>query len=369
MRKLHFNDGQHRARLGSLSVAIGLGALLAGCGLQEHPRTGASTTAGIGGDPFAGSEGGAPGGQATGGSGPSNPPNSAGAGGRGGSGSGAGGRGGAGSGARDAGAAPEAPPATPTGPGLMLGGEFVPREKAIVILHFGHSNMTGLARTPTDLRSFHYDPQPRLWMYMGGTTFLPAKEQTAPSPGHSGAGPGMAILRSLAATMPPDVHLISIGKGRGSATTEDYQKGGLYYANGFMERAIALKGRVTFGALWIMLGITDRHMPLGEQAGFADRLAKIVADIRADLETPDLPVLHTDYEVESTGSLGIDSDYARRIRPLMLSLPSKVTRLAIIPTDMLGMHDDHHFDLSGQKVWAERGVAILREKGWLPWGD
>jgi hypothetical protein len=349
------------------ATAIWTMLLVAGCGLQEHPHAGAGDP-GIGGDPFGGlGEGGESGtGGANGGTGGRGGATAAG--GRGGGSAGAGGRGGApppdgGNNPGTGGAPPE------SGPGLMLGGQFVPREKAIVILHFGHSNMTGVARTPADARAFHYEPQPRLWMYMGGTTFLPAKEQTAPSPGHNGAGPGFSILRSMAAMAPPDVHFISVGKGRGSATTADYQKGGLYYANGFMERAIALKGRVTFGSLWIMLGITDRHMPVPEQSGFADRLAKIVSDIRADLGEPNLPVLHTDYEVESTGDLGIDSVYAQRIRPLILSLEDEVPRLLIIPTDELGMHDDHHFDFNGQRVWAERGVKLLADNRWFPWGQ
>ena len=56
-----------------------------------------------------------------------------------------------------------------------------------------------------------------------------------------------------------------------------------------MNRAMQLKGKVTFAGMFIMMGITDRHMPLHEQGGFADRMAKIIADIRADLGEPNLP--------------------------------------------------------------------------------
>src|SRR4029453_657395 len=115
------------------------------------------------------------------------------------------------------------------------------------------------------------------------------------------AGPGTALLRTAMLMAGPDTHFISIARGKGSATTADYLKGSLYYDT-FMERAIELRGRVTFGAVFVMLGITDRHMPLDQQGGFADRMVKLVADIRADLQAPDLPVLHTDYEVESTGA-------------------------------------------------------------------
>jgi hypothetical protein len=119
--------------------------------------------------------------------------------------------------------------------------------------------------------------------------------------------------------------------------------------------------------MFVMMGITDRHMPLAEQGGFADRMAKIIADVRADLDEPELPVLHCDYEVTSTGNLGVDSEFGQRMRPLVLSLPGRISDLAIVPTDAIPLEDDHHFTLEGHKLWAERGVALMIARGWFPW--
>jgi hypothetical protein len=367
---------QHRSlRFGPWPLVAATALIAGGCGLHEYPFGDAAAPGGGGGVPGAGGAGGNPdpgtggasGGQGAGGAGAAG--GGQGTGGRGGAGGRSGGAGGGGSAGRGgSGGAVDAAPEPPTGPGVMLGGTFVPRERAIVIIHFGHSNMTGLADEPEELRAYHYTPQAGLWSYQGGNVFVPAKEQTAPSPRHNGAGPGMAILKSTAAEAPPGYHFISVALGRGSATTADYLKQGLYYPL-FMNKAVELKGRVTYGAIWVMLGITDRHMPLADQGGYADRMAQIIADIRADVGDPDVPVLHTDYEVESTGNLGINGAYAQRIRPLMLSMPNKVDRLGIVPTDRLGMHDDHHFNFDGQKVWAERGVAIMKERGWFPWSN
>ncbi len=259
----------------------------------------------------------------------------------------------------------------PTGPGVTINGTFVPKDKALVVIHWGHSNMYGQADSPSSLRPFFYDTQPGLWSYQGNNRFRLAREKTAPAPAgdnNDSAGPGMAILRTLAAAAPANggYHVISIGRGRGSATTEDFLKGGLYYST-FMNLAVQLKGRVTFAGMFIMMGITDRHMPTRDQGGFADRMTQIVADIRTDLGEPNLPVLHTDYEVTSTGELSVNTEFARRIRPLMLSLPQRVANLAIIPCDDIPLEDDHHFTLAGHKLWAERGVEILRTRGWLPW--
>jgi Carbohydrate esterase, sialic acid-specific acetylesterase len=259
----------------------------------------------------------------------------------------------------------------PAGPGVTINGTFVPRDKAIVVLHWGHSNMYGQARTPSDLRSFFYDTQPGLWTYRGTNRFSAAREKTAPSPGgenNDRAGPGMALLRTLATAAPAGggYHFISIGRGVGSATTEEYLKGSLYYST-FMNLALQLKGKVTFAGMFVMMGITDRHMPMAQQGGFADRMSRIVADVRADLGEPNLPVLHTDYEVTSTGDLSVTSAFGRRIRPLMLSLPERVANLAIVPCDEIPLEDDHHFTMAGHKIWAERGVELMRTRGWLPW--
>lgn len=258
------------------------------------------------------------------------------------------------------------PPPRPGGAGIDIMGMHVPRERAVVIIHFGHSNMLGHGATPSALRPYFFTAQPRLWSYRGGGTFVPAVEPTASPRTRDTAGPGMALLRAAAATAPPEYHFISIGLGIGSATTQDWSKDGIHYAP-FVAKVMELKGRVTYGAAIVMLGITDRHMPLAQQPGFADRMARIAVDLRADLGEPNLPVLHTDYEVESTGSLSLASDFARRIRPLILSLPMRIPNCAIIPTDMIGMQDDHHFDMQGHRDWSDRAIKILVDRGWAVW--
>src|SRR5438309_1422442 len=49
------------------------------------------------------------------------------------------------------------PPPPGDGVGVTVGGQFVPRSKAIVVLHIGHSNMAGRATGPVELKPFFYD--------------------------------------------------------------------------------------------------------------------------------------------------------------------------------------------------------------------
>jgi hypothetical protein len=359
----------------TLLVVLAIATAAAACGIREHnfhpttdpvdpgnpdPITGGS---GMSGGTSAGT-GGNPGGAGTGGSGQGGSRAGTGGGGRGGTGgSGSGGSGNPGG--TGGGAAPDA--AVPAN-AVSIAGTIVPREKAIVILHFGHSNMLGHGDKPEELRPFFFEPQPRLWAYRGNGNFLPAVEPTS-SGGRSRdtAGPGMGLLRAAAMRAPGDVHFISIGYGIGSATSEDWQKGALGHYERVMNLAAQLRGRVTFGAAVIMLGITDRHLPLARQNGFAANVAKIAADVRADLGTPDLPILHTDYEMESTEDLAPTGEVGMRFIPQIRSLPMRIARCAIVPTDGLGMQDDHHFDMAGQKDWSDRAMQILVDKNWAPW--
>jgi hypothetical protein len=362
-----------------------LGAVASsGCGIQEHPHekaeefpppgssgeTGGSSgsSAGTGGANQSGT-GGSTGSSGTGGS-SGNAGGSTGSstggrtGAQGGSTGSSGGSGGSSTPSAGAGGSSGSTP-VPGGASITINGMTIPREKAIVIVHFGHSNMEGKGEDPASLRPYFYTKVPRLWQYKGNNSFVEAVEPLSRRSGTQ-AGPGMALLKAAIASAPSDYHFISIGRGVGSATSVDWSKGGLHYSS-VVTLAQQLKGKVTFGVGAIMLGITERHLPASQQNGFPDRLAKIVSDLRADLETPDLPIVHTDFEVESTGEFAPTGAVSTKFRPMILSLPSKVQRLEIVPTDGTGMEDDHHFNLEGHKLWADRAIKIVLDKNWNIW--
>ena len=236
----------------------------------------------------------------------------------------------------------------------------------MTFIHLGHSNMRGQATTPTSLNSYFYNTEDGLWSYKGSFTL--AKEPTAPEGSQTYAGPGMAILHSARAAVGSgsDVQFISVGYGIGSKTSVDYQKDGTYYPI-FMKWAGQLKCKVTFAAIVIMLGITERHLSSDLIPAFPDRIAQLVSDIRSDLGEPNLPVLFCDYEQEATGDLAITGSVGKVIMPLVRQIPSKVSKLVLVPTDKLEMQDDHHFDMQGHKVWADRLIGLMQTNGWFPW--
>jgi hypothetical protein len=262
--------------------------------------------------------------------------------------------------------------AVPPGPGVMINGSMVPRQKVIVLLHIGHSNMAGRALGPPNLKPDFYDLDPHLWQYQKGGVWKPAKEPLSPdggTPGHpQGAGPGMALLhRALMAA--PDAYVVSIGRGASldfEAGCFTFRKGGLYY-NDVMAPALELKGKVTFGGLFTMFGYDGRTNPEAKNGGFIDCMAGLAADFRAALDEPDLPFVPGDYERNASGTWSPNCCGAPAVIAQLAMVPMRVPQSFLIPTDGIPMQDDHHFNLMGHEIWADRAFAGMAAHGLLPW--
>ncbi len=367
-----------------LHLLIAVVGLSAACGVKVHPypelepeNPAAPNPAPP--PPGTGGASGSTGAAGSGGtSGPVAPPATAGAAGSAGP---AGGSGGAGP-VADAGpvrgdAAANVPPAVDAGPpaatvGVTIGGRFVPREKAIVFLHIGHSDMAGRATGPASLRPFMFDPHPQLWVYQRGGRFVQAREpNTAGDEGSAGkSGPGMAILR-LGLEQAPDAYMISIGHGHSGSTIgycPNFRKGRPLYRE-YMDEALELKGKVTFGGLFTMFGITEYHTGSQGLASTGDCILGIINEVRADLGVPDLPLLVGDWNEDGTGIYAPNGEYGRIVRPQLRMLPERDPRSAVIPTVGLSMEDDRHLNMAGQKLWAERAFMIMADRAFLPWAS
>jgi hypothetical protein len=269
----------------------------------------------------------------------------------------------------------------PSSSGVTIDGTPVDRSNVVVFLHIGHSNMAGRVTTPEELRPFNFETHPRLWAYGKGGVWKPAKE---PLSGDSmtdtcggvgcaglpfGAGPGMSILRAALAAA-PDKYLVSIGRGQSGLTSgfcRSFRKGGLLY-DFVMGPAMELKGKVTFGAIWTMFGQSEIN-DAANYSRFGDCMVGVASDMRTDLGEPDLPFVVGDWEEEADGSLTTTSRTGLAIVPQLRALPTRISRSVLIPTAGLPMNplDGQHYDLTGYKLWAERGLGLLRMNGWSPW--
>ena len=274
---------------------------------------------------------------------------------------------GAGGSAADA-AAPM--PSGPPGAGVVIGGKMIPRDKAIVYLHFGHSNMAGRTNVPAELRPHYFETHPQLWSYGKGGAWKVAKEPMSGDylTARDDAGPGMAILRAgLAAA--PDAHHISIGHGHDGSIggwCRNYRRGALLY-DYIMGPAIELKGKVTFGAMFVMLGVNEFRRDNNNLPRFNECLEGIASDMRGDLGDPNIPFLLGDWEAGATGAFDPRQPYAATTKMEMREALMNIPRSGLIASEGLPMADDHHYDLVGYKMWVERGFQIMSEKQLIPW--
>jgi hypothetical protein len=244
----------------------------------------------------------------------------------------------------------------------------VPRERAVVFIHIGHSDMAGRADGPANLRPFFTNVHPQLWTYARGGSFRLAREPTAGDSGSAGkAGPGMAILKTALAGSPNTV-FISIGHGHSGAAggyCPNFRRGKPIWPT-FMDAARELKGKVTFGAVFTMFGITEYHVPDGP-AQVGDCILGLMNEVRQELEAPDLTLMVGDWNMGGTGIYSPGGEYGQAARPELARIPMRDGRAGLIPTDGLAMHDDRHLNMAGHKLWAERAFMIMTQKGWTTW--
>jgi hypothetical protein len=257
----------------------------------------------------------------------------------------------------------------PAGDRVVIDGKPVAREDVIVFLHLGHSNMAGRTSLPAELRPLNFETHAQLWAYARGGAWRPAKE---PLSGDyltkSGAGPGMSILRT-ALDLAPERIVVSIGRGHDGSIgghCRNFRKGALLY-DFVMGPAMELKGKVTFGAIFTMLGVNEFRRDAANLPRFHECLEGIAADMRGDLGDPDIPFVMGDWEAGATGAFSPMQPYAATTREQIRMALANIPRSVLIPTDGLPMSDDHHYDLRGYKMWAERGFALLKMANFTPW--
>jgi hypothetical protein len=259
-----------------------------------------------------------------------------------------------------------------------LGGVNVPSDHVIAFIHIGHSNMAGRATVPAASKAYHFtETDPHAYMYhvaanggggMPGPPALAIEPKTAgDTPGN--AGPGTSLVKQAAA-LAPNTYFISLGFAVPSAYCSQFVPGALYYDK-LIAAPLAIKPKVTFGAIFIYLGVTERADEAGhtaaDTANFANCINTLVTAIRKDVGVPDLPLIETNYEVGGSGEFAVGGAVYSGIFPVIQTIPTVVTNSALVPCDGLGMEDDHHFNLDGQKMWAQRALAIMQAKGWFPW--
>jgi hypothetical protein len=278
---------------------------------------------------------------------------------------------------------------------IKIGNVDVPKENAIAFIHFGHSNMAGRALNPVSSRPYFFDAamtDPHAWTYHAASLApyvngakagfeLAIEPKTAGDSknnrtGTMAGGFGTALLKEAVSKGQSGKYFISLGFGIASAYCSQFKPGALYY-NSLITAAKELKGKVTFGAIVVMLGITERHGTTADITGFPECIRDIAAAVRNDVGEPNLPLLINGYEMGASDQLAPTQPFPMQIIPQIARIPNVVPTSAVVPLDnplvqiemneMFEPNGDHHFTFDGHKEFARRVVQTMKDKGWWRW--
>jgi hypothetical protein len=266
--------------------------------------------------------------------------------------------------------------------GVMLGGVDVPKEKFVVYILIGHSNMAGM-----DIA--HSDPvaSPRGWNYKISTkqwvaAAEPVNNKAAGLSGNGAGGPGMPFLKQMAAAY-PDYYFGVVTNASYSATCRGINTGNngsnldpddnrywdsTYLFTQIVTAAKAVQKDATLGGILCMLGSIEATRTNATVCNaFSDDLANLAKFFRRDLNLPNLPFIMSEYEAGASGSFATSLPLPGIIAAQCKLLPSKLPNSATVNTVGITMLDDHHYTANGgQPEWAKRAIAQIQANKWFP---
>ena len=158
-----------------------------------------------------------------------------------------------------------------------------PKAQFHVYLLMGQSNMAGRGRmTDADRR-----PVQRVWMLDKENRWVPAAHPLHfDKPTIAGVGLGIDFAKRMCQE-DPAIQVGLVPCAFGGTPLSRWSKGGDLYQNAVARAKVAMKSGTLEGVLWHQ-GESDSGKP-DTASTYADRLAKMIGDLRAELESPGLP--------------------------------------------------------------------------------
>jgi len=256
---------------------------------------------------------------------------------------------------------------------LILGSKLVPKDSCIAFIFIGHSNMTG--RCPQ--RDTVTDPH--LWNYILDTLTAENRFQgwnlaraRIYSDRTYGAdtvdGPGMPFLKQMN-QLYPSYYFCIFENGDGHVFATNYLNNQLVNNRAMYSeimdpiKAVA-KGKVHFGGIVIMLGVSEAVDSSLGIATFSTTIKNLVQLIRYDVGVYDLPVFVGQYEAGATGKYSTTRPAVQQVIAQIDSIPYKLSNAVVIPTDGVEMFDDHHYNYNGYVTFTQRIIDSLMAHNW-----
>ncbi len=227
------------------------------------------------------------------------------------------------------------------------------KKKFHLYLLMGQSNMAGRGK----VEAADQIPNPRVLTFTTNGTWCVAVDPiTWDKPTIAGVGPGVPFGKAMAEANPKlTIGLVPCAVG--GTPLSRWEKGGDLYSNAVFRAKLAMKHGTLKGILWHQ-GESDSKPGLAETYG--DRLAQMIRDIRAELQSPRLPFV--------VGQLG-EFLYTRKtnnvpeaklVNETLAKLRERVAHTGCAVSDGLTHQGDQvHFDTAAQRELGRRFAAEM----------
>jgi hypothetical protein len=218
-----------------------------------------------------------------------------------------------------------------------------------LFLLIGQSNMAGRGKVEPQDRV----PHPRVWMLDKDDHWVPATDPLHfDKPKVAGVGLGSQFGRTIAES-DPSIHVGLIPSAVGGTTIEQWRKGGELYDNAVRRARIAMQHGKLASILWHQ-GESDTAAP--KQAVYAEKLEQLIADLRKDLNAPDVPFI--------LGQLGPFRTVTGNdtMNDLLLHIPDTHPNTACATSEGLtSIGDGTHFDAASLREFGYRYAVAYRK--------
>ena len=225
---------------------------------------------------------------------------------------------------------------------VALRGAATPDHLELFLL-IGQSNMAGRAPVTPEDRV----PHPRVFMLTQDRTWAPAVDPLHfDKPDIAGVGLGSTFGRVVADAEPKTVVGL-IPAAFGGTSLDQWAPGGKLYRDAVDRTREAMKHGRLAGILWHQ-GESDSAKD--KAATYAARFNRFIAQLRADLNAPDVPVV--------VGEIGRFGGNTEAINAAIASLPETVPHCGFVSSEGLKDKGDHlHFDRASLHELGRRYAA------------
>lgn len=224
-----------------------------------------------------------------------------------------------------------------------------------IYLLMGQSNMAGRGKVETEDKT----PHARVLMFETNEVWLPAVEPVTKDDNKThGVGPALAFGKAMA-QKDGSITIGLVPTAEGGTPLKRWERGANLYERAVGRAKLAMKDGTLAGVLWHQGESNTGDKDSADDYG--ERLAKMISDLRADLNSPELPFV--------VGELGEFLINRKKSAPLLKTttinaalknIPSQVPHTGFVSAKGLkDKGDELHFDSASQREFGKRYAEVM----------